>query len=51
MQTYIVFYIAQDMREDEIPRSFRCLADDHEHAREQCQDAYPDAVIHSSAIV
>ena len=49
MQTYIVLYIEPDIPEH--TQAFRCQADDHEHAREQCQDAYPEAVIHSSAIV
>jgi hypothetical protein len=50
MQTYIVLYIEPDLPEGLPPQAFRCQADDHEHAREQCQDAYPDAIIHSSVL-
>lgn len=43
---YIVLYNRHDiMANDDPPFAFKCMADDSEHAEEQCLNADPDADI------
>lgn len=46
MTDYLIRYY-----EGSIPQYFVCKADDPEHAVEQCQNAYPEAVIDAIAEV
>jgi hypothetical protein len=45
MEPYIVLYKTPDMLPFDAPFGFKCLAEDTEHAEEQCMDAYPDCEI------
>lgn len=47
MQNYIVLYWDEDAQKEMIavPDAFRCMADDTDHAEEQCENAYPGCVI------
>lgn len=44
MKTYMVLYrIESIMTPLDAPFGFKCMADDADHAEEQCENAYPDA--------
>ena len=46
MNTYIVLYrIESVMSPLDEPFGFRCMADDPDHAEEQCLNAYPDCEV------
>ena len=39
---YVVLYVVTDETLKYVPEAFTCIADNDEHAEEQCRDAYPD---------
>jgi hypothetical protein len=45
MSTYIVLYWEVGHLPADPPISFRCHADDADHAEEQCKNAYPGCAI------
>ena len=45
VNTYIVLYRDDSLPPLAPPLAFRCDADDTEHAEEQCENAYPEALI------
>jgi len=47
MQTYIVLYWDEYAQKELIsmPLAFRCMAEDTDHAQEQCGNAYPGCII------
>lgn len=53
MKPYLVNYTPLTLVDGAIHHEpsemFRCMADDDEHAIEQCQNAYPDAEVHWAA--
>ena len=45
MKTYIVLYRDEDQKPLDKPLAFQCMAEDTDHAEEQCINAYPDCLI------
>ena len=45
MNKYFVYYFVPYEVDDEGTQVFSCMADDAEHAIEQCRNAYPECVI------
>jgi len=41
MDTYIVLYRDETILPADPPLGFKCLAEDSDHAEEQCDNAYP----------
>lgn len=42
MNKYIVLYRDDSLLPADVPLCFSCMAEDGDHAEEQCEDAYPD---------
>lgn len=42
MESYIVLYRTDELLPADPPLAFKCMAEDTEHAEEQCENAYPD---------
>lgn len=45
MKTYTVLYFDPDMSVLDAPLGFTCMANNVDHAEEQCENAYPQAEI------
>ena len=41
MESYIVLYRTDELLPVDPPLAFKCMAEDTEHAEEQCENAYP----------
>ncbi len=41
LSQWTVIYRDQECSPSDLPEAFSCMADDSEHAEEQCENAYP----------
>ena len=45
LKEYVVLYREPEAPPADPPFAFECLAEDNDHAEEQCLNAYPDATV------